>query len=149
MVTSHVADFLAQKKSYDALGYEPPAGSQLTETRYAIIACLESLDAVNRHLLSTAALSGGSFQSLGRWVSSHAACAISGKRGTVVFFLEGMWPELPSYCYGFQRARRREVAVASHLALAARCRHEGISFVDESLDMANAFGSLDRSILKT
>ena len=59
-------------------------------------------------------------------------------------FLEGAWPELPSYCYGFQRARRREGAVASHLALAARCRHEGISFVDESLDMANAFGSQDR-----
>ena len=34
--------------------------------------------------------------------------------------------------------------MASHLALAARCRHESISFVDESLDMANAFGSLDR-----
>ena len=35
---------------------------------------------------------------------------------------------------------------ASHLALAARCRHESISFVDESLDMANAFGSLDRKL---
>ena len=34
--------------------------------------------------------------------------------------------------------------MASHLALAARCRHEGISFVDESLDVANAFCSLDR-----
>ena len=34
--------------------------------------------------------------------------------------------------------------MASHLALAARCRHESISFVDESLDMAFAFGSLDR-----
>ena len=34
--------------------------------------------------------------------------------------------------------------MASHLALAARCRHESISLVDESLDMANAFGSLDR-----
>ena len=34
--------------------------------------------------------------------------------------------------------------MASHLALAARCRHEIISLVDESLDMANAFGSLDR-----
>ena len=31
-----------KKKRYDALGYKPPAGSQLTETRYAIIACLES-----------------------------------------------------------------------------------------------------------
>ena len=61
---------------------------------------------------------------------------------------EGTWPELPSYCYGFQRARRREGVVASHLALAARFRHEGISFVDESLDMANAFGSLDRRKLK-
>ena len=59
-------------------------------------------------------------------------------------FLEGTRPELPSYCYGFQRARRREVAVASYLALAARCRHEEVSFVYESLDMANAFGSLDR-----
>ena len=28
--------------------------------------------------------------------------------------------------------------------LAARSRHESISFVDENLDMANAFGSLDR-----
>ena len=56
-------------------------------------------------------------------------------------FLEGKWPELPSYCYGFQRARRREEAVASHLALAARCLLEVISL---SLDMANAFGSLDR-----
>ena len=43
MAASHVTDFLAQKKRYDALGYKPPAGSQLTETRYAIIvACLES-----------------------------------------------------------------------------------------------------------
>ena len=43
VVASHVADFLAQKKKrYDALGYKPPAVSQLTETRYAIIACLES-----------------------------------------------------------------------------------------------------------
>ena len=41
-------------------------------------------------------------------------------------------------------ASTAEGAVASHLVLAARCRHEGISFVDESLDMANAFGSLDR-----
>ena len=59
-------------------------------------------------------------------------------------FLEGTWPELPSYCYGFQRARRREGAVASHLALVARCRHESISLVDESLDMANYFGSQPR-----
>ena len=50
---------------------------------------------------------------------------------------------------GFQRARRREGAVASHLALAARCRHESTSFVDESVDMANVFGSLDRKMLKT
>ena len=42
MIASHVADFLAQKKRYDALGYKPPAGLQLMETRYAIIACLES-----------------------------------------------------------------------------------------------------------
>ena len=43
MAASQVADFLAQKKQRDdALGYKPPAGSQLTETRYAIIACLES-----------------------------------------------------------------------------------------------------------
>ena len=34
--------------------------------------------------------------------------------------------------------------MVSHLALAARCRHESVSFVDESLDMGNAFGSLDR-----
>ena len=63
-------------------------------------------------------------------------------------FLEGTCPELPSYCYGFQRTRRRDGAVAPHLALAARCRHESISFVDESLDMANAFGSLDRKHLR-
>ena len=41
-------------------------------------------------------------------------------------------------------ALRCERAVASHLALAACCRHEGIWFVGESLDMANAFGSLNR-----
>ena len=34
--------FLRRKTRYDALGYKPPAGSQLTETRYAIIACLDS-----------------------------------------------------------------------------------------------------------
>ena len=34
--------------------------------------------------------------------------------------------------------------MASHLALAARCRHDSISFVDDSLDTANAIGSLDR-----
>ena len=34
--------------------------------------------------------------------------------------------------------------MASHLAMAARCRHESISFVDANWDMANAFGSLDR-----
>ena len=38
--------------------------------------------------------------------------------------------------------------MASLLALAARCRHEEISFVDESLDMVNAFGSLDRKATK-
>ena len=42
VLASHVADFLAQKKRYDELGYKPPSGSQLTETRYAIIACMES-----------------------------------------------------------------------------------------------------------
>ena len=31
-----------RRKTYDALGYKPTAGSQLTETRYAITACLES-----------------------------------------------------------------------------------------------------------
>ena len=59
-------------------------------------------------------------------------------------FLEGKWPELPSNCCGVQRARRRDGAVTSHRALAACCRHEGISFVDASLDMASAFGSLYR-----
>ena len=34
--------FLAQKKPKDALGYKPPAGSELTETRHDIIACMES-----------------------------------------------------------------------------------------------------------
>ena len=42
VVASYVADFLAQRKRYDALGYKPPAGSQLTETRYAIISCFKS-----------------------------------------------------------------------------------------------------------
>ena len=42
-------------------------------------------------------------------------------------FLEGTWSGIPSCCCGFQR-----------------CRHEGISFVDASVDMANAFGSLGR-----
>ena len=128
-----------------AEGYKPAAGSQLTETRYAIIACLKST-----YLLLAVAPWSGSSQSLGKWASSHVVWymgyAISGKRDTVVFF----WRERgQSYCFGFQRARRREEAVASHLALAARRRHESISFVDESLDTANAFGSLDRKTLKT
>ena len=86
-----------------------------------------------RRLLSAVALLGGSSLNQVRWALSrvawYTACVIFGRRGTVDF-LEGTWPELPSYCYGFQRARRREGAVASHLALAARCRHESISFVD-------------------
>ena len=138
----------AEKKRYDALGYKPPAGSQLTETRYAIIAWLES----TRRCESAPVVSSRSMV----WVIPkpgkvgfescrlvHGLCDIwkAWHRG---LSLEGTWPELPSYCYGFQRAPRREGAVASHLLLAARCRHEGISFVDESLDMANAFGSLDR-----
>ena len=138
--------FVRGKKRFDALGCKPPAGSQLTETRLAIIACQNLLDAVNRHLLQ---------QPL--HVSSHSKAWEGGFRHRLWdswkawhrgLFLEGTWPELPSYCYGFQRARRREGVVASHLAPAARCRHEGISFVDESLDMANAFGSLDRRKLK-
>ena len=44
---------------------------------------------MNRHLFSAAALRVGSFQSLGRWVSSrvvwYMSCAISGKHGTVAF----------------------------------------------------------------
>ena len=38
----------------------------------------------------------------------------------------------------------RQLKLAAHLSMAARCRHESISFVDESSDMTNAFGSLDR-----
>ena len=64
--------------------------------------------------------------------------------GTVIGSKHRRFGQLPSFCYGFQRARRREGAVASHLALAACCRHESISFVHKSLDLANAFGSLDR-----
>ena len=50
-------------------------------------------------------------------------------------FLEGTWPELPSYCYGFcfTPDTRSTLSTREH------------SFVDESLDMANAFGSLDRN----
>ena len=136
------------KRRIDALGYKPPAGSQLLETRHAITSCLEAMRRCD-------AASVVSSRSLG-WVIPkpgkvgfescrlvHGMCDFwkAWHRG---LFLEGTWPELPSYCCGFQRARRREGAVASHLALAARCRHESISFVDESLDMANAFGSLDR-----
>ena len=146
VVASHVAVFPAQKN--DVLGYKLPAGSQLTETRYAIIACLES----TRRCESAPV--GGSRSMV--WVIpkpgkvGFESCRLvdgmcdfwkAWHRG---LFLKGKGPELPSHCYGFQRARRREGAVASHLALAARCRHESISFVVESLDMANAFGSLDR-----
>ena len=109
--------FLRRKKRYDALGYKPPAGSQLTETRYAIIACLES----TRRCESAPVVSS---RSVG-WVIKkpgkvgfescrlvHGMCDLwkAWHRG---LFLEGTWPELPSYCYGFQRARRREGAVAS------------------------------------
>ena len=58
----------------------------------------------------------------------------------MVLFWRERGHELPSYCYGFGGTRQW----LHTLALAARCRHEIISSVDESLDMANAFGSLDR-----
>ena len=137
-----------RKRRFNALGYKPPAGSQLLETRHAIASCLEA----TRQCDAAPVISS---RSLG-WVIPkpckvgcescrlvHAMCDFwkAWHRG---LFLEGTWPELPSYCYGFQRALRRKGAVASHLALAARCQHESISFVDESLDMANAFSSLDR-----
>ena len=51
-------------------------------------------------------------------------------------FLEGTWPELPSYCQGFQRARW-------HLAPAARCRHEGIVLL-KIWTWQTLFGSLNR-----
>ena len=126
--------FLRRKERYDALGYKPLAGSQLTETRYAITACLES----TRRCESAPVVSS---RSMG-WVIPkpgkvgfescrlvHGMCDFW-KVWHRLLLLEGTWPELPSYCCGFQRARRREGAVASHLALAARCRHESFSFVD-------------------
>ena len=108
-----------------------------------------------RRLLSAVALLDGSSQNQVGWALTFESCHLV--RGMCDFwkawhrglFLEGTWPELPLYCYGFQRARQREVAVASHLALAGRCRHESISFVDESLDMVNAIGSLDTKTRKT
>ena len=85
--------FLRRRKRYDALGYEPPAGSQLTETRYAIIACLESTRRCDSAPVFAVAPWSRSSQSLGIWVSSHVVwymgCVISGKRGTVVL----LWRE--------------------------------------------------------
>ena len=118
------------EKRYHALGYKPPVGSQLTETKYAIIACLESSSRCMEWVIPKPGKVG--FESC-RLV--HGMCDFW-KAWHCGLFLEGTLPELPSYCYGFQRARRREGAVSSHLALAARCQHESISFVDESLDMA-------------
>ena len=140
------------KRRFDALGYKPPAGSQLLETRHAITSCLEATRRCDAALVVSSRTLGWVIPKPGKvgfesCRMEHDMCDF-GRRGTVDF-LEGTWPELPSYCYAFQRARRREGAVASHLALAARCRHESISFVDESLDMANALGSLDRKTRKT
>ena len=121
------------KRRLDALGYKPPAGSQLLETTHAITSCLEA----TRRCDAAPVVSS---RSLG-WVVPkpgkvgfescrlvHGMCDFwkAWHRG---LFLEGTWPELPSYCYGFQRARWREEAVASHLALPARCRHESISLL--------------------
>ena len=94
---------------------KPPTGSQLTETRYAIIACLESA----RRCESATVVSS-------RSIGCHPKAWEGGFRvmsfGTRdVRFLESVAPRPLSYCYGFQRARRSEGAVASHLALAARC----------------------------
>ena len=132
-------------RRFDALGYKPPAGSQLLETRHDITSCLDATrrcDAAPSRSLGWVVPKPGKlgFESC-RLVLGMCDFWKAWHRG---LFLEGTWPDLPSCCYGFQRARRREGAVASHLALAARCRHEIISFVDERLDMADAFGSLDR-----
>ena len=71
-------------------------------------------------------------------------CAISGKRGTGVFFWRERGQNYRHIVADFN-GHVGEGAVASPLVLTTRCRHESISFVDESLDMANAFGSLDKN----
>ena len=123
----------AEKRRYDALGCKPPAGSQLTETTYAIMACLESTRrcesafvVCSRSMVSVIPKRGKVGFDSCRLV--HGMCAFwkTWHRG---LFLEGTWSELPSHCYGFQRARRSDGAVASHLALGARCRRKTSHFL--------------------
>ena len=101
----------AEKKRYDALGYKPPAGSQLTETRYAITACLESARRCESAPVVSSRSMGWVIPKLGK-VDFESCRLVHGMCGFWTawhrgLFLEGTWPELPSYCYGFKRARRR------------------------------------------
>ena len=72
------------KRRFDALGYKPPAGSQLLETRHAITSCLEAT-----RLLSAVALLDGSSQNLVRWALSrvawYTACVIFWKVASWTF----------------------------------------------------------------
>ena len=104
--------FLRRKKRYDALGYKPPAGSQLTETRYAVIACLVSTRRCESAFVVSSRSMGWVIPKPGK--VGFESCRLvhvmwdfwkAWHRG---LFLEGTWPELPSYCYAFQRTRRRE-----------------------------------------
>ena len=104
------------KRRSDALGYKPPAGSQLLETRHAITSCLEATRRCDAAPVVSSRSLGCVIPKPGKVGFEpcrlvHGMCDFwkAWHRG---LFLEGTWPELPSYCYGFQRARRREGAVA-------------------------------------
>ena len=138
--------------------HQPPAGSQLTETRYAIIACLESASRCESATVVSSRSMGWVIPKPGK-VGFESCRLVHGMCDFWKAWHRGLFLEW-SFSGGNGQNFRRfvmdskehfggEGAMASHLALAARCRHESISFVDESLDVANAFGALDRKTRKT
>ena len=73
--------YAGEKKRHEALGCKPPSRQQLTDTTYAITACLES----TRRCESAPVVSSLSSQSQGRWAMKladwYVGSATSGRRG--------------------------------------------------------------------
>ena len=88
------------KRRCDALGYKPPAGSQLLETRHAITACLEATRRCDAALVVSSRSLGWVIPSPGK-VGFESCRLVHGmsdfwKAWHRGLFLEGTWPELPS-----------------------------------------------------
>lgn len=57
-------------------------------------------------------------------------------------------PQLPSYCFGFMKGRRKEDAMLCVRLAGWRLRHDGRDYIQSFHDMRNAFGSTRQDLLK-